>query len=105
MSARAAILISSMGNSASAAPAFFFSVAFELIYIAGRGGPGWPPVANPFYHLGRQTCWGAEDETRTRDLNLGKVALYQLSYFRLLIGGIWQPGGKILPDAVPRPPV
>jgi hypothetical protein len=25
---------------------------------------------------------GAEDEARTRDLNLGKVALYQLSYFR-----------------------
>jgi hypothetical protein len=27
---------------------------------------------------------GAEDEARTRDLNLGKVALYQLSYFRVL---------------------
>ncbi len=26
---------------------------------------------------------GAEDGIRTRDLNLGKVALYQLSYFRL----------------------
>src|SRR5690606_32513272 len=25
---------------------------------------------------------GAEDGVRTRDLNLGKVALYQLSYFR-----------------------
>ena len=25
---------------------------------------------------------GAGDESRTRDLNLGKVALYQLSYFR-----------------------
>jgi hypothetical protein len=31
------------------------------------------PVAGP----------GAEDGARTRDLNLGKVALYQLSYFRL----------------------
>jgi hypothetical protein len=28
---------------------------------------------------------GAEDEARTRDLNLGKVALYQLSYFRMNI--------------------
>ena|GEM_PF-1565712 len=28
---------------------------------------------------------GAEDEARTRDLNLGKVALYQLSYFRVCI--------------------
>ena len=26
---------------------------------------------------------GAVDEARTRDLNLGKVALYQLSYYRL----------------------
>ena len=26
---------------------------------------------------------GAVDETRTRDLNLGKVALYQLSYYRM----------------------
>ena len=26
---------------------------------------------------------GAEDGVRTRDLNLGKVALYQLSYFRV----------------------
>ena len=26
----------------------------------------------------------ADDEARTRDLNLGKVALYQLSYVRLL---------------------
>ena len=27
------------------------------------------------------TCSGAEDEARTRDPNLGKVVLYQLSYF------------------------
>ncbi len=26
--------------------------------------------------------FGAENETRTRDPNLGKVVLYQLSYFR-----------------------
>ena len=26
---------------------------------------------------------GAGDESRTRDLNLGKVALYQLSYSRM----------------------
>ena len=30
------------------------------------------------------TCFGAEDEARTRDPNLGKVVLYQLSYFRVL---------------------
>ena len=28
---------------------------------------------------------GAENGTRTRDLNLGKVALYQLSYFRITL--------------------
>ena len=27
--------------------------------------------------------FGAEDEARTRDPNLGKVVLYQLSYFRI----------------------
>ena len=29
--------------------------------------------------------FGAEDEARTRDPNLGKVVLYQLSYFRIKI--------------------
>ena len=29
------------------------------------------------------TFSGAENETRTRDPNLGKVVLYQLSYFRI----------------------
>ena len=30
---------------------------------------------------------GAEDEVRTRDLQLGKLSLYQLSYFRMFISG------------------
>ena len=30
---------------------------------------------------------GAENETRTRDPDLGKVVLYQLSYFRLSFDG------------------
>ena len=34
----------------------------------------------PFRHLGIRR---AENETRTRDPNLGKVMLYQLSYFRI----------------------
>ena len=33
-----------------------------------------------FRHLGKH---GAENEARTRDPNLGKVVLYQLSYFRI----------------------
>ena len=31
---------------------------------------------------------GAVDETRTRDLHLGKVALYQLSYYRIGDGAL-----------------
>ncbi len=31
----------------------------------------------------RGFCIGAGNEARTRDLNLGKVALYQLSYSRV----------------------
>jgi hypothetical protein len=33
---------------------------------------------------GRIPFAGAKDGSRTRDLDLGKVALYQLSYFRVL---------------------
>ncbi len=33
--------------------------------------------------IGRKET-GAGDESRTRDLNLGKVALYQLSYSRII---------------------
>ena len=42
----------------------------------------------------RLTSWlwrrinGAVDEARTRDLHLGKVALYQLSYYRILYGAL-----------------
>ena len=32
----------------------------------------------------RLSLLGAENETRTRDPNLGKVVLYQLSYFRIV---------------------
>ena len=37
------------------------------------------------------TCFGAENETRTRDPNLGKVMLYQLSYFRSFV--VWDCKG------------
>ncbi len=49
------------------------------------------PSCLPFHHssiLKREKR--AENETRTRDPNLGKVMLYQLSYFR-----IWRTGAKI----------
>ena len=38
------------------------------------------PSCLPFHHLGDLR---AENEARTRDPNLGKVVLYQLSYFRV----------------------
>ena len=33
-----------------------------------------------------QKAFRAENETRTRDPDLGKVVLYQLSYFRSILG-------------------
>ncbi len=33
----------------------------------------------------RSSASGAGNESRTRDLNLGKVALYQLSYSRIVL--------------------
>ncbi|SOT40507.1 hypothetical protein F01_310009 [Burkholderia cenocepacia] len=39
--------------------------------------------ASPYYTLPEKS--GAGDESRTRDLNLGKVALYQLSYSRIVL--------------------
>ena len=51
-------------------------------------------VASP---LGQPTAeaWllRADDEARTRDLNLGKVVLYQLSYVRTHNWGV--PGGAL----------
>ena len=49
---------------------------------------GFGPEHKGFADL-RLTTWlwrrknGAVDEARTRDLHLGKVALYQLSYYRI----------------------
>ena len=53
--------------------------------------PGFGPGNEGFADLCLTTwLWhqinGAVDETRTRDLHLGKVALYQLSYYRIDCG-------------------
>ena len=59
--------------------------------------PGFGPGNEGFADLCLTTwLWhrinGAVDETRTRDLHLGKVALYQLSYYRMVPwGGIEPP--------------
>ena len=48
------------------------------------------PACLPFHHLGNISIFlaprleRAKDETRTRDPDLGKVVLYQLSYFRIM---------------------
>ena len=46
---------------------------------------GWGSAIELHPHSRKQGI-GAVDETRTRDLNLGKVALYQLSYYRTWCG-------------------
>ncbi len=42
--------------------------------------PAWKAGVLPLNYT--RACYGADDETRTRDPNLGKVVLYQLSYVR-----------------------
>ena len=43
------------------------------------------PIPPP-KHFGFTNFRGAKNGTRTRDPNLGKVVLYQLSYFRICYG-------------------
>jgi hypothetical protein len=48
---------------------------------------GWH-IKNPSHKKGSRSFlsgYGAGNEARTRDLNLGKVALYQLSYSRVAL--------------------
>ena len=45
---------------------------------------------------------GAGNESRTRDLNLGKVALYQLSYSRVILQ-VKQWSGKRVSNSRPQP--
>ena len=47
----------------------YFRERWIRLRLFSRGRAGWP--------------YGAGDGIRTRDINLGKVALYQLSYSRL----------------------
>ena len=65
----------------------------ELLFEVGTGfEPVYTDLQSVASPLGQPTGVGwvcrdplrADNETRTRDLNLGKVALYQLSYVRLL---------------------
>ena len=59
--------------------------------------PGWLKMKNPVFSYEKTgfSESGAGNEIRTRDPNLGKVVLYQLSYSRLINGGVFY--GFILP--------
>ena len=50
----------------------------RCIFLSHRLFPKLRPSEDSLF-----CCFGAENETRTRDPNLGKVMLYQLSYFRI----------------------
>jgi hypothetical protein len=41
-------------------------------------------ITSPLIHSGHYIYLGADDRARTGDLDLGKVALYQLSYVRVV---------------------
>jgi hypothetical protein len=58
----------------------------ELFPLGMHADHRWSTAAD----FGRRLENGAGNETRTRDLNLGKVALYQLSYSRMFL---LLPGG------------
>ena len=51
----------------------------RCIFLSHRLFPKLRPSEDSLF------CFGAENETRTRDPNLGKVVLYQLSYFRIFL--------------------
>ena len=44
--------------------------------------PAWKAGVLPIYDT---RILGAKDGTRTRNIHLGKVALYQFSHFRILV--------------------
>ena len=59
------------------------------------------PSCLPFHHssiLSKR----AENETRTRDPNLGKVMLYQLSYFRIFSFAVAKVDIFLKPANIPR---
>jgi hypothetical protein len=62
---------------------------FEPVYTALQA------VASPLGHSTTESqpadLFRADDRVRTGDLNLGKVALYQLSYVRTLTGSFSLP--------------
>ncbi len=88
------------GKRATAAPivqdltrVFEVETGFEPVYTALQA------VASPLGHstsekAGLPNPLRADDRVRTGDLNLGKVALYQLSYVRIATGLFVSPGAR-----------
>jgi hypothetical protein len=62
----------------------FFGAATDVGGILTQGSKTRCVHKKGKHELPFFVCSGAGNETRTRDLNLGKVALYQLSYSRLV---------------------
>ena len=72
--------------------------------MLSRPMPAFRQVAKQKSPEAFQENSGAGNESRTRDLNLGKVALYQLSYSRLKRRAnyiVWISGVKVAPVFVP----
>jgi hypothetical protein len=65
--------------------------SFDLRVRVGQPAPKDVGPSSGGRQAGSQENIGAGNEARTRDLNLGKVALYQLSYSRAGKGGILSP--------------
>ena len=64
---------------------------FEPVYAALQAAAS--PLGHSTAKAGQSRCLRADDRARTGDLNLGKVALYQLSYVRANTSGVTSPLG------------
>ena len=69
-------------------PSIILMIAIFILVLEAGLEPAQPQWPRDFKSLVStdstiRATYGAENETRTRDPNLGKVVLYQLSYFRI----------------------
>ena len=62
---------------------------FEPVYAALQAAAS--PLGHSTVQESSTQCLRADNRARTGDLNLGKVALYQLSYVRGNISGVTSP--------------
>ncbi len=62
---------------------------FEPVYAALQAAAS--PLGHSTAKASQTMCLRADNRARTGDLNLGKVALYQLSYVRANTNGVTSP--------------